>query len=392
MKLLVLTLSLVAVVSANNYNEAYKSSFQIKEINKKIEALREDLKTSTSWNNPNIFFGLNDISLKKPHNRNLEPMQTNNIGVSQQVPIGKFLSLKKKFLKIKLNILKEKKELIKNSIKSNIYKYLHNIFIEKRKLIILDKLIDNSSKMKRVSSILFNSGKIRQDKIVEIEINLAKFKIRKNNILSIINKNKTNLYKTFSKVDIEISTNLEIDNKKINIDKVIEHNPEIKISILQNKFMLNKSYQQLSSKQKFINTKLSYSHRQNFDDFLSLSVSMPIAIHKTEEIKAKKFELLSLQKSIKTSRLKFDIKLDLKNIIFQNKLLETNINLIQNNLIIKNKGLNKLHAIHLGSGMVEQLELYKNIEIGLKYKIQKLNMLNNYFNNNSKLIKYGVNL
>ena len=84
-KLILLSFALLCYGDGLNESviKAYQNSPKIQKIQNEISYLSDDIKLSRVFDNPTLKIGVNDVLLNKPLDRNLEPMQTQYIAISQ---------------------------------------------------------------------------------------------------------------------------------------------------------------------------------------------------------------------------------------------------------------------------------------------------------------------
>ena len=144
----------------------------LQEKNKSIEKSLYDTKLSTTWANPIIGIGVNDIQLDDVSARDLEAMQTQYISYTQSIPTNGKLALKKDIsvydTKIQTFLLDD----YRLKLQATIENYAYKTTIVENKIEVLDKYIQNLEKQKNIANVLYDNGKIKQGDIVKIDLKL----------------------------------------------------------------------------------------------------------------------------------------------------------------------------------------------------------------------------
>ena len=124
-------------------NNALNNNYDLKSTQKAILIADENIKLATKWTNPVLSIGANDIHFDEPLKRDSEAMQAQFIGLSQVIPIGKKLQIKKSIAKKDKEIISLTLEDKKLLLKSKIYELSYNILILEKKLNLLNSYEKN---------------------------------------------------------------------------------------------------------------------------------------------------------------------------------------------------------------------------------------------------------
>jgi cobalt-zinc-cadmium efflux system outer membrane protein len=135
-----------SLLSAVTIDELVKNSFEknydLKSLNKSIKVANEQIKVSKNWENPMLAFKTNNIGLNKP----LSNQKEYGVELSQVIPIGRNLILKRILLK-KIEILKQfDLEDKKLELESKIYEYSYNILILEKRYKLIENYLKNIRK------------------------------------------------------------------------------------------------------------------------------------------------------------------------------------------------------------------------------------------------------
>lgn len=389
------TLLFLALSSALSLelDEIVKRSFQnnnnLQAIQKSILVLDEDIKLSTKLKNPVLSFGINDIHFDEPLKRDKEPMQAQFIGISQTIPLNNKLQIKKDIAKKSKEIRALELENQKLLLKSKIYTYAYNIKILEKRVELLKKYQKNLQKAKSLLIRLFDTSSIEQDKILNIEIMEEKIKIEKINAKSNI-KNLLIRLESISLLKIEkIDLDFKIGQESISISKTIENHPLLDSLKEEVNRLENLSKYEKSLKNSDMKVSLNYFNRDSkFEDYISLGVSIPLSVYKSEDIKslkAKKMSRVTWQKYLDKKE-EFNGKY--KGLVVDMKRAQSLYNLIKLSIIKKQERIGEVLNSYNSYTQTNPVKLIDNLNEVLKYELQALNEEKLYFESFSKAIYF----
>lgn len=257
---------------------AYEKNIQLSNLKREQNIRGIEIQNSSLYKNPRLGVGFTDISLDTPTKRNLEPMQTNFISISQEIISSDKIDIKKKLAQsFKLiSDLKVKDEML--LIKKAIYEIAFKIDSLDKKLLFLDK---KSVNINRINSYLNNHIDNKN------HLNIL---LRNQLLLEQINLNTLNLKEKksqlFSKLEETTLTQVESIEFNFNLndemDKSVDSNYQLKIA---NQLIdIAKLSQKYINETKYPNYTISagYYQRESFDDYLNISLSFPLTIYGKE--------------------------------------------------------------------------------------------------------------
>ncbi|WP_297454509.1 TolC family protein [Persephonella sp.] len=308
-------LLLYNVVFAKNIDEIISKALQqnpkLKAIQNELKAYKEREIFVSSLDDPIISFSINDIQFSyKPFIRDLEPMQTINIGISQEIPWLKKLNLRKEVIS---KIYNKKYFYLKNLKLEMIYSIYKNAFkyweIEE-KLKIIKEYEKVAKHLIEFSNTLYSVGKVSQADALNAQVFYTKLKEREEKLIkekqAILSK--LSYYTSFNVKNITIYPIKPYELKDLeNLKKlVLQKNPQIKIF----KARIDKRNKELKLAKseykpdfKFF---ANYSYRQGFKDYVSLGVSFNLPVWKKYRQNKKVLEMAYFKS--KEERLYKDVK------------------------------------------------------------------------------------
>lgn len=277
--LILFSISLYGFTIDEAIDSAMKNNLSLKTLEQQVQNKNYDIKNSEVYKNPMLSIGLNDISLKEPTARDLEPMQTNYVAISQEIINGDKIKYKKQIESINKQILETILKEKQTKIKQNIYKLYFTYDFLTKKIKILDNKLQNIKQIniyhnnhiedkKAFSMVLRNQLKI--DTLILKQTQLKEQKIQILATLEeLINKRVLDIVPTTYSVS-DSAKNIETHNL-------------LQIEALKIKSELAKK--DLSEAKKSANITLygGYYHREDFDDYLNFGVKIPLNIYDKEK-------------------------------------------------------------------------------------------------------------
>jgi len=366
------SLSTILELIENNNSTIKQQKYNI-DVSKITEAL------SNSWQNPVIGFGFNDINLDNPNSRDLEPMQTQYISYSQVIPTNGKLQTKTNISRYNSVIDEIKLENLKIKLKSQAISLVYNYILQKEKLTLLYKYLDNLKKQKELITLLYENGKIDQSKLVSLDLREYKLELKKQKIeykIAKIHALLENL--TYEKIDT-ITVKENRYNDSVNIDSILDSHPLVQI--VKNKIKQQEQKTKLAKDEKISDVKFTvgYYNRENFDDYISMNLSLPLGLQGREKLqiqqsytktKALNSQLLALQQQLKTTIDELLVKISTS---------KKNYMMIEEKMIPLNDSLKQSHTIHLSTNMMNSISVYESInnryDLLLLSKDEKLSYL-----------------
>ncbi len=295
MKFLLLFFSLLLTLQAESLEslveKAYANDPTLKMLHEEAALAEEEVGLSDIWENPMLKLGLGDIRLDDPADRSLEPMQTQFVAVSQKIPLSDKFALAREIAQTKAHRTALKAEVRKRQILSKISKRLYVMAIIDRRLKLLAQNRVNLQQIRR----LFKGYQASEDLVLEAGQSLLLLKTKE----AMLQSKKAAL-----RAEIEGYTLHELSSVDIPLipqpheafyDKA---HPLLRlyqedIAIAKKKIALAKAKERPD-----ITVGAGYYQRVDREDYLSVSVAIPLQIREKEKLLTQKAKvLLSYQKA-----------------------------------------------------------------------------------------------
>ncbi|ADG91829.1 outer membrane efflux protein [Arcobacter nitrofigilis DSM 7299] len=370
----------------NIINSAIVNNKNLQAIEKSIQIANEQIKLSNKWDNPILTIGANDLQFDTSR-RDLEPMQGQYIGFSQNIPINGKIKLQEEIAMKDKAISNLNYEDAKLKLKSKLIEYLYSIKILEKKYLLLNQYQKNIKSLEDLTTSLYESNKSNQSMIINLKTDYLKIEIQKENLQNIIKNNYLKLEEiTYEKIT---SIDVSLDVKELIFSKDISTHPIIKI-LEQNNEKFNKQAQ-LEDAKKLSDIKVSAVYFQRDDkykDYANVSLSIPLAFYGKENIKIlqAKIKAREFKDKLDDSKKRFEIKIaslqnDLDSSIKKYKLLKELILPLQeeNQEIIE-----KYNSLEL----IKSDEILKNLNKIIQNKIAQYDEMKNYFDAYSQAYYY----
>ena len=356
----------------------------------KSRSLEIDSKVLSMLDNPTLSMGLNDISISKPIDRGLEPMQSEYIAISQSIPITDRLEIKRDIIKLNSKIEDLNRLEFERTLKFKIYELSYKYLILEAKESLLNELINNLKRQRKLKEYLYNSSKATMVDILGVDNSIESSKIDLETISYLKNELLIELERlSFSKIEAIEGDIWQEGLVDFNIDSAVENHP--KLLILKERLEENIKERELIEKSKTPDLKftLGYYHRQKYDDYISLNLSFPLKNTNREDLKLQSKSTLHQLIESQIDTLKFKMKRDIRVLIKASTRSQAVINSIQESLISLNRKIESLLEIYSSFSRASLLDIQKNIEKRIRLRLKVLDELNRYLFYISKL-KYYV--
>ena len=164
---------------------------------------------------------------------------------------------------------------------------MYSYILEKEKLELIEKYLTNLKKQKELITLLYENGKIDQSKLVSLDLRQYKTELKKQKIEYKVAKIQAILENlTYEKIDTIIVEENRY-NDSVNVDTILDSHTLVQI--LKNKIKQQEQKTKLSKDEKISDVKLTvgYYNRENFDDYISMNLSIPLGIQGREKLQVK---------------------------------------------------------------------------------------------------------
>lgn len=281
------------VCFGEEFNEVFKKALDyspnLLAKQERILASHEALKSETAYKNPIISIGANDLLLNENFlKRDLEPMQTQFIGITQEFETFGKLELKEAIARADTLILEYELEELKIELYKKTALLVEGIstsvmlidLLEQKKS-NLEILADYYEKSISVEDGLKTSVGVQkkifavEDKILELQDRVTSLKNEFKYLTNeeFISVQKAQIAEEFLQEDIKKSPKykiFEIKTRQLKLQRTLEE---------------RKKYSN-------INLNVSYNYRDKFDDYLAFSASFALPVYGSEDAKANRLRHL----------------------------------------------------------------------------------------------------
>lgn len=390
-KALLLCFSLLTLSWSLTLDEVVKSAIKnnhdLKSIENAIEVASKQIELSSIWKNPTLSLGVNDIQFDDVSKRDLEAMQAEYIGFSQIIPMGNKLEIQKEIAKKESSIALYTLEDKKLQLKSKIYEYGYKVAILEKKYELLEKYQNNIKSQARLLHALYENGKLNQVDVMNVNIAEQNLELKKINLKNRIR----NLYLRLEEISYiqipHIDTSLKA--QAFTLEKNIDKHPRVRMVKEKAKRLLEVSRWEHSKKNSDIKVNVAYFSRDNkFEDYGNISVSIPLSIYNSENIKSlqAKIKAQEMNNKLESLEQQFTITIQtLQNSI--NSSLQKYQLLTQTLIPLKNDIQTSMEAYNSLDQIKPQATIKSLNEI-IAYELMSLDELNNYFSFIAQSIYY----
>jgi outer membrane protein TolC len=347
-----------------------------------IEIAKVRAEFADTWQNPSLTLGANDLLLEDFTARDIEPMQTHYITLSQKIPTAG-----KKHLKKRIALMdKELADLSYHDrylqLQSQLMDDVYQVAIVDKKLALIKKYQQNVAKLKRLYVRNFKIGKSTQSSIQKSKILSQKLIVKKQRLRTKKHQLLNHMEKlVFDRVGgVEVA--LKMDQS---LDVQIENHPimialALKVKRAKERVKLKRAF-----KVPDIKVGVGYFQRVDRSDYLSFNagVSLPFRGKEEREVEIALLELHQAQTLFTSKR--FMLQKEVEILKKRLKDAEKNYTLIYNQILPNQRYIQKLLHNELFTKNISIAKLLENLNETISLELEAYDALANYFRVLSKL-------
>lgn len=390
MRTILSILLLVNLVQAQSISRLVEQSLKkhpsLQTIKHRLTAMDERILKSQKWQNPDLSFTVNNIQFSDLSNRSLEPMQYEALNVTQKFPWFGKLKARKDVEEARKHLLLNSYDAAKVALALQIKITSYTVKELEARIYILRKYIQLAKQNIKLYTDTIATDSMSHAESITAELSLSKIEVRMERYSALLKVQKEKLaYLVQSKVG------------KIDDRLYISRLPSLKHYL--SKMSNNPTYRMKDSKQKIAAAnkalvdleatpdpyvKMGYFHRNDFEDYASVTVGFAVPIYGTETLNSEiaRKERLSARSDL------LDYRSLLKSEIRSNYARLKEASRIY--FIIQEKSLPQLsHMLELSSAAIEKgadLFTYTNIlEQKLSLEEESIAVVAEYLRTKAKL-------
>ena len=380
-------------IFAQNIDElvqkVYNNNLTLKTLEKSLSVIKEDIKITTKWKNPMVSIGATDLQFDNITKRDNEPMQAQFIGFSQVFPLGDKLNTKKDIETNNLRITKLKIEDKKLEYKAMIYEYLYSIALLKEKRKHFEKFKENIQKLNLLIEKLYSYNMATQVDILNTQIIYEDLNLKIKKLNRTINNKIIKLEEiSYEKIN---SFNLDTNIRLVRLNKDIKKHPRLKIVKESIKQFENISKYEKEKENSDLTVNLAYFQRdEKYKDYMNFSLSMPISIYGTENLKARKAKFKTIELNHKYEDIKKLFETKVKSLEqLMNDSKET-YSVLTKKILPKFDSLEEILENYNSTNNLKNINtksIIENLNNKIKYQLMAIEEKEKYFSAYSK-VKY----
>jgi len=353
----------------------------LKAIEQSILFSKEQINLASKWQNPVLNFGATDIQFDDISKRDLEPMQAYFVGFAQVIPVGEKKEIETQIAKNDYELSQLTLEDKKLQLKAKIYEYIYNIKIIEERISLFSKLKQNVHELQKLLEEFYKYNKASQIDIIKVQTLYDELDISEEKLNSNLRTVKLQLEQlTYSKFE-DIKINMQL--KKVVLENKINTHPKIlqlkkSIEKFENTALFEKEM-----KNSDVKLAVNYFQRDDkFEDYVNVSVSIPLSVYGSEDIKSKKAK----HKVQEYKNLLEDSKIQFKN---QIEILQNNLNnafysyeKLDKSIIPKyNQIQETLESYNRFSSLkqIDSKQLIRNLNELIRYKLKAIDEKQKFF-------------
>lgn len=341
-----------------------QNNYQIQTLQEEFGIVDAQAKIVGAWADPILKVGVNDIQAVRPLSRNIEAMQNQYVSLSQTIPLSNHLEIASNVEKEKLLVLEQKREVLSVNIAFEVRKAFIEAQYAKRSLKILDEYI---AFLKRPLSLLVGLSAVEKngvERYIKTELLQKSYQLQRESWLQNIQ---------IAKERLELIGNIHIDNfsDEVNLEDYSHRGVEELLSVLHRdnpqlkmqealKNVATKDIELARAKEEADLT-VTGGYYQRFDrnDYVSLSVSLPLYIHKKQENQTVQAMKRANIQNISYEQTRVQLEQELKITLHQLKSLKQELKILnQTQSKIEKLIANAKSELLLGGSLLHYYELF----------------------------------
>ena len=294
MKALHIILGLSYLLQAQTLQEvidySQKNNYQLQILQEELEIVGREADIESTWSDPILKAGVNDIQSDNPLSRNVEAMQNQFVTISQTIPLSNRLALSSSVEKGRQKVIKRKEEMLRVDIAFEVRKAFIEAKNAQDNLRVLDEYISFLQRPLTLISKLSSVEKNSVESYIKTQLLQESYRVQRENWLEQI---------AIAKERIELIGNLKVDSFSYRVvlknyhlipqSKLLEllalKNPRLKM-VSELKDVARKGVELAKAKEQAdITVTGGYYQRFDRNDYLSFSVAMPLFIHNRQKNK-----------------------------------------------------------------------------------------------------------
>ncbi len=165
---------------------ALRSHPSLDSIRYSVRIADEKIKKSTLWKNPTLEVGLRDILISEPFDRSVEPMQSNFISITQQIPTSDKLRVQKSIQIVKKSMLMDDLDEAKCRLVKEIKLSVYTIDEYKQRIAIVKKYIALTRENIKLYNDYIAIDSMSHTQGVQAELMLSTLKIKEQQYRAIL--------------------------------------------------------------------------------------------------------------------------------------------------------------------------------------------------------------
>jgi len=331
---LLLSFSLNAQTLQETITYSLQNNYQLQILQEESEIAGREAAIESTWADPILKVGINDVQADHPLSRNIEAMQNQFVTLSQTIPLSNRLELSSAIEREKQKVIEQKKEVLRVNIAFGIRKAFIEAKNAQENLSVLDDYI---SFLKTPLTLIINLSAVESDsveKYIKTQLLQEEYQLQRENWLQRI---------AIAKERIELIGNLKMDDFSDEVAlksyhlasqsellmQLEQQSPELKM-VLALRDVANKGIALAKAKEEAdITVTGGYYQRFDRNDYVSFSVGMPLFIHdKQEHRKVQAMKRANIQ-DISYARTKVQLEQGLKITLHQLKALYQELRLLE---------------------------------------------------------------
>ncbi|HIP02065.1 MAG TPA: TolC family protein [Campylobacterales bacterium] len=357
----------------------------LQELQERIMIGDEQVALADTWENPTLGLGVNDLLIDDITSRDLEPMQTQFITLSQKIPMGDKTALKKGIASVDKDIVSALYAQKLSRMRAALSGFAYKVAIIEKKLALISEYQYNVKKLKLLHAKRLEVGKSTQSAVEKAKILEKNLVVKKRKLSTmkraLLYKIENLVYEDVTSVEVSLSL-----DKQVDID--IKSHPIMIVSDLK----VQKATQTLklarANTMPDVKLGVGYFQREDRSDYLALNVGFNLPVRGKEE-RAIKIALLKesqAKKALKSQAFKLQREVDILKELMADSL--KNHYIIKKEIVPKQHYIQKLLEREIFTKNTSATALLTNLNESIVLELEAYTEMDSYFEAYAKLVYF----
>ncbi len=362
-----------------------RQNLELQEAQEAIMIGDEKTELADTWDNPLLGLGANDLLIDDISSRDREPMQTQFVTLSQKIPLGGKVALKRGIAMAEKEIVDSRYHDKLLGVASALHGYAYKVAIIEKKLALIARYQRNVKRLRVLLTKRFEVGKSPQSAIEDTKILSKKLTIKQRKLLTMkrafLYKIEALVYENVTSVEAPLLMDKHVD---VDLDKhPIMIGENLKLQKARESLKLAKA-----NKTPDVKVGIGYFQRVDRSDYLALNAGFELPVRGKEALKVKIALLKASQakKRLSSQRFKFQREVDILKELMADS--QENYRIIKQEILPKKRHIARLLEQEIFTKQSSTTTLLINLNESIVLELDAYEEMDSYFSAYARLVYF----